>query len=149
VSDEDGAAEQRDSRLLSGRPSVDPSSSVREGTLRAWTSLGPRCSVFESSFGDYSSAAGDVVYAGVGKCSSIASYVRLNPGNHPTAIVSRDEAPYPIVVGVPARPPRPRFSAEVAARLEAIARWDRSRQELEERLDDPNDRDGFLERYGG
>lgn len=40
------------------------------------------------------------------------------------AVVSRDVAPYTIVGGVPARLIRPRFPAEIAARLARIAWWD-------------------------
>jgi phosphonate metabolism protein (transferase hexapeptide repeat family) len=39
----------------------------------------------ESSFGDYSYCAGDnqIIYTTIGRFCSIASHVRINPGNHP------------------------------------------------------------------
>ncbi|MCW5697548.1 MAG: chloramphenicol acetyltransferase [Bauldia sp.] len=52
------------------------------------------------------------------------------------AVVTRPVAAYAIVAGVPARPIRPRFSTEVAARLEALAWWDWSHEALEAALPD-------------
>ena len=40
------------------------------------------------------------------------------------AVVTRDVAPYSIVAGVPGKALRPRFSAGIAARIEALAWWD-------------------------
>lgn len=40
------------------------------------------------------------------------------------AVVSKDVAPYTIVGGVPAKPIRARFPAEIGARLQRIAWWD-------------------------
>ncbi|TGQ69687.1 antibiotic acetyltransferase [Mesorhizobium sp. M00.F.Ca.ET.186.01.1.1] len=40
------------------------------------------------------------------------------------AVVARDVAPYTIVAGVPAKVLRPRFAADIAARIEALAWWD-------------------------
>ncbi|BCX03795.1 MAG: hypothetical protein KatS3mg053_1733 [Candidatus Roseilinea sp.] len=53
--------------------------------IGAWTDIGPGCSIIEATFGDYSYAADNVsiIYTMVGKFCSIASHVRINPGNHP------------------------------------------------------------------
>lgn len=40
------------------------------------------------------------------------------------AVVTRDIGPFEVVAGVPAKSLRPRFPAEIAARIEALAWWD-------------------------
>ncbi|MCJ2132643.1 chloramphenicol acetyltransferase [Methylobacterium sp. J-026] len=52
------------------------------------------------------------------------------------AIVTRDVAPYTIVVGNPARPVRPRFPEAIAARLERLAWWDWDHARLRRALPD-------------
>lgn len=49
-------------------------------------------------------------------------------------VVAKDVAPYTIVGGVPAKPIRARFPAEIAARLQRIAWWDWSFETIMERL---------------
>ena len=63
------------------------------------------------------------------------------------AVVTKDVAPYTIVVGVPARPLRLRFPEDVVEKLRRIAWWDWPRELLEERFGDFNDLDSFLEKY--
>ena len=83
-------------KMLGERPHVHETSRVVDSHVGAWTDLGPRCTVYESTFGDYSYAAGDVsiVYADVGKFCSIASHARLNPGNHPMDRVTQHHVTY-------------------------------------------------------
>jgi len=50
------------------------------------------------------------------------------------AVVAKDVAPYTIVGGVPAKPIRARFPAEIAARLQRIAWWDWPFEVIMERL---------------
>lgn len=204
-------AASRELKMLAEEPTVHPSSRIRDTTLGAWTDIGPNCSIGESSIGDYTYFAGDaqVMYATVGRFCSIASHVRINPGNHPmtrvtqhhmtyrramfgfgeddaaffqwrrdhhvtigndvwighaaivmpgvtigdgavigsAAVVTKDVPPYTIVGGVPAKPIRDRFPREVAERLQRIAWWDWTREELEARFDDLLDLDRFLETY--
>jgi hypothetical protein len=52
--------------------------------------------VEESVIGDYTYTAGDVdiIYADVGRFCSIASHVRINPGNHPMGRVTQHHLTY-------------------------------------------------------
>ena len=63
------------------------------------------------------------------------------------AVVTKDVEPYAIVVGVPAKPLRMRFSPDVAAAITATAWWDWPRELLEERIGDFNDLETFLKKY--
>jgi len=53
--------------------------------LGAWVEIGERTKLVETAMGDYSYICndGDVIYTSIGKFCSIASHVRINPGNHP------------------------------------------------------------------
>jgi phosphonate metabolism protein (transferase hexapeptide repeat family) len=65
------------------------------------------------------------------------------------AIVTKDVAPYSIVGGNPARPIRPRFPAEIALRMQALAWWDWPHETLREALPDFRtlSAEAFLERF--
>ena len=67
------------------------------------------------------------------------------------AVVTRDVAAYTIVAGSPARILRPRFAAEIAARIEALAWWDWPQERLFEAVPDMQRLpiDAFLDRWGG
>lgn len=52
------------------------------------------------------------------------------------AVVTKDVAPYAIVAGAPARVLRPRFSPDIAARLERLAWWDWPKDRLFEAVPD-------------
>ncbi len=71
--------------MLSERPTVHPTAVIRDSQLGAWTEIGANTSIVESSVGDYSYLVHgcQVIYTSIGKFCSIASFVRLNPGNHP------------------------------------------------------------------
>lgn len=63
-------------------------------------------------------------------------------------IVTKDVAPYTIVVGVPGKALRKRFSEEIIAQLEAIAWWDWSYEDIKARLEDFSlPADEFCRRY--
>lgn len=204
----------REFRTAAGEPYlIHETAQIHEATLGGWVHLGPQTSLHESTLGDYTYTAGDaqIIYSTVGKFCSIASHVRLNPGNHPMwrvtqhhatyrlrdygfaerdddsffdwrrahrvtvghdvwighgaivlpgvtigtgavvgagAVVTKDVPAYTIVVGVPAKPLRGRFSPEVAEALLRIAWWDWDRATLEARWPEMNDLDRFLATYG-
>ena len=70
---------------LSTQPTIHNGARVNTSELGAWTEIGAFCRIENSSFGDYSYIGehSQVDFASVGKFCSIASFVRLNPGNHP------------------------------------------------------------------
>lgn len=72
-------------KMLSTVPHVDPTASIIDSTLGAYTEVGPRTKIQETFIDDYSYImdGGNVIYSRIGKFCSIASQVRLNPGNHP------------------------------------------------------------------
>lgn len=83
-------------KRLGEAPTVHPTARIHASTLGAWTDIGANCSISESTIGDYTYAAGDVsiIYSTVGKYCSIASHVRLNPGNHPMHRVTQHHMTY-------------------------------------------------------
>lgn len=83
-------------KRLCPQPTIHPSSFVLDSDLGAWTDIGPGCTIIESTFDDYSYAADNVsiIYAQVGKFCSIASHVRINPGNHPIDRVTQHHMTY-------------------------------------------------------
>ncbi len=186
---------------LSESPNIDPSAKVTSCRLGRYTEVGARTRLTETDLGDYSYIVedGEVIYTRIGKFTSIAASVRINPGNHPMerasqahftyraraywpdeaneerffdrrraspvaighdvwighgaiilpgrtigtgsvvgagAIVTRDVAPYTIVVGNPARPVRARFPAAIAGRLQRLAWWDWDHARLRQALPD-------------
>ena len=65
------------------------------------------------------------------------------------AVVRRDVAPYTIVAGAPARMLRPRFTADIAERLLALAWWDWPVERLYEAVPDMQalSAEAFLDRW--
>ena len=74
-------------KQLGIEPWIDPTAHVRDSQLGAWTAVGARTTVAESTMGDYSYVVSDasIIYSQIGKFCSIAAQTRLNPGNHPLA----------------------------------------------------------------
>jgi len=81
---------------LSEQPTIHDGCVIIDSNIGAWTELGRNTMLVESSFGDYSYTAGDVdiIYTDVGKFCSIASHVRINPGNHPMERVTQHHLTY-------------------------------------------------------
>jgi phosphonate metabolism protein (transferase hexapeptide repeat family) len=83
-------------KALGEQPFIDPTASVRDSSLGAYTEVGARSSLAEVEFGDYSYVVHDsqITYASIGKFCSIASHVRINPGNHPLERVALNHFTY-------------------------------------------------------
>jgi phosphonate metabolism protein (transferase hexapeptide repeat family) len=83
-------------KKLGENPTVHPTSMIKKCKLGSWTDIGPRTSLVETEIGDYTYFAGDAsaIYTKMGKFCSIASQVRLNPGNHPTWRVMQHHCTY-------------------------------------------------------
>jgi phosphonate metabolism protein (transferase hexapeptide repeat family) len=210
-SDDDHRLRRAFEKQLGEAPCFHEGVVIHDSHVGAWTELGPHTHLSESTFGDYSYAAGvvSIVYTDVGKFCSIASHVRINPGNHPMwrvtqhhmtyrrkqygfgdddqeffewrrahrcaighdvwighgavvmpgvkigpgaavgagAVVTKDVAPYAVVVGVPARMIRKRFSDAVIEQLLKIAWWDWDRATLKARFEELGDVERFIARY--
>jgi hypothetical protein len=85
-----------DPHRLGDYPSIHPGCRLRDCRVGIWTDLGAGTTMAETTFGDYSYTAGDVsiIYADIGKFCSIASHVRINPGNHPVERVTQHHMTY-------------------------------------------------------
>jgi phosphonate metabolism protein (transferase hexapeptide repeat family) len=72
-------------KQLSTQPTVDPTASVRDSKLGAYTEVGARTVLLEVAMDDYSYVVNDaqITYTTIGKFCSIAAMTRVNPGNHP------------------------------------------------------------------
>ncbi|WP_127581382.1 DapH/DapD/GlmU-related protein [Paenibacillus koleovorans] len=84
------------SARLSGEPTVHASASVVNSHAGAWTSIGPGNKIIESTIGDYTYTMDEVTmnYCEVGKFTSIASHVCLNPVQHPMDRVTQHHMTY-------------------------------------------------------
>jgi phosphonate metabolism protein (transferase hexapeptide repeat family) len=63
------------------------------------------------------------------------------------SVVTRDVAPYQVVVGAPARPVRSRFPEAVVEKLLGSRWWEWHHELLSQRMDDLTDLSRFLEKY--
>jgi phosphonate metabolism protein (transferase hexapeptide repeat family) len=70
---------------LTTRPTIHPSAVVVASELGAWTQLAADVQFEHSSLGDYSYVMerSQIMHAQIGRFCSVASDVRLNPGEHP------------------------------------------------------------------
>jgi hypothetical protein len=71
--------------MRSEAPSIHSQAVVLNTRLGCCVEVAARTQIVESVVGDYSYIMndGDVIYTRMGKFCSIASHVRINPGNHP------------------------------------------------------------------
>ncbi|GAB4518232.1 MAG: chloramphenicol acetyltransferase [Anaerolineae bacterium] len=82
--------------MLGEAPFLHEDVLIHDSHLGAWTEIGRGTWMSESTFGDYSYIAGDgqIIYSDIGKFCSIASHVRINPGNHPMWRVTQHHMTY-------------------------------------------------------
>jgi acetyltransferase-like isoleucine patch superfamily enzyme len=82
--------------MLSTEPTVDPTASVRDCKLGAYTEVGARTILLEVAMADYSYVVNDsqITYTTIGKFCSIAAMTRINPGNHPMQRASQAHFTY-------------------------------------------------------
>jgi len=85
-----------EARRLSTAPTIHPTATVTDSTLGAWTEVGARTTVAETTMGDYSYVVNDsaIIYATIGRFCSIAAQTRINPGNHPLGRVALNHFTY-------------------------------------------------------
>ncbi len=83
-------------KMLGVEPTIHETAKIHDSQLGEWTDIGKNTSINESTIGDYTYFAGDgqVAYATIGKFCSIASHVRINPGNHPMWRVTQHHMTY-------------------------------------------------------
>ena len=83
-------------KMLGTEPVIHSEVKISGSDIGQWTEIGERTDIVESSIGDYSYCAGynSIYYATVGKFCSIATFVRINPGNHPMDRVIQHHCTY-------------------------------------------------------
>ena len=71
--------------MCSESPDIHPQAVVLQSRLGCCVEVAARTQIAESFIDDYTYVMndGDVIYSHIGKFCSIASHVRINPGNHP------------------------------------------------------------------
>jgi phosphonate metabolism protein (transferase hexapeptide repeat family) len=74
-----------DARRLGETPCLSPESEIRRCRLGPWTEIGHGCRLIDCEIGAYSYCHEwvDMISTVMGRFCSIASHVRVNPGNHP------------------------------------------------------------------
>jgi phosphonate metabolism protein (transferase hexapeptide repeat family) len=83
-------------KLLGPIPLINDSAQVRNCTFGTYVEVGARAQLLEVSMDDYSYVVNDtdIAYASIGKFCSIASHVRINPGDHPMERASQSHFTY-------------------------------------------------------
>lgn len=83
-------------RKLGSQPLVDPTADIRSCDLGRYVEVGARARLLDVEMGDYSYVVNDsdIAYTRIGKFCSIASHVRINPGDHPMERASQSHFTY-------------------------------------------------------
>jgi phosphonate metabolism protein (transferase hexapeptide repeat family) len=78
------------------KPTIHKDCLITNSELGEWTEIGEKSVIDQTAIGDYTYLAGfnQVNYSRIGKFCSIATYVRLNPGNHPSNRVTQHHMTY-------------------------------------------------------
>lgn len=82
---------------LGPEPCIHPTATVIDSKIGAWTQIGAFTTLLETTFDDYSYVAGghtQIWCAAIGKFTSIAAAVRINPPNHPMERVTQHHCTY-------------------------------------------------------
>jgi len=84
------------SKTLGLEPLVDPTADISGCRLGCCVEVGARTRLLDVELSDYSYVVNDsdIAYARIGKFCSIASMVRINPGNHPMHRASQSHFTY-------------------------------------------------------
>jgi phosphonate metabolism protein (transferase hexapeptide repeat family) len=79
-----------------GEPRIHPTARLRNSTLGRFSAIGERCSVLDSTIGDYSYIEHDsgVIYSRLGKFCAVAPFVQINALNHPMDRISQHKITY-------------------------------------------------------
>lgn len=86
MSDKVEAGQMSDNETLFAEPKIGDNVVMTRSRVGQYVHISDDAILEESEIGDYSYTAGhnQIYYASIGKFVSIATYVRINPGNHPT-----------------------------------------------------------------
>src|SRR5471030_2803375 len=86
MSDRVEAGQMFDNEEMFAEPNIGANVIMTKSRLGQYVHISDDAILEESELGDYSYTAGhnQIYYASIGKFVSIATYVRINPGNHPT-----------------------------------------------------------------
>ncbi|MGL4607736.1 MAG: DapH/DapD/GlmU-related protein [Eubacteriaceae bacterium] len=198
--------------MLGIEPTIEKDVILNDVILGRYTQIQAHSLLEEVTLGDFSYCAGynQIYYATIGKFCSIASNVRINPGNHPTytriaqhhftyrselfgmgeddydffnwrkkdnvtighdvwighnasimpgvtigngavigtgAVITKDVAPYAVMVGIPGKEIKKRFSETIIEKIEKSQWWDWDYDRLKERLHDFKDIELFIKKY--
>jgi phosphonate metabolism protein (transferase hexapeptide repeat family) len=199
-------------KVLSKEPLILENSIIKDVYFGEYVEVGINNNIQESSIDDfsYTSEYCQIIYSEIKKFVNIASFVRLNPGQHPMkrvtqhhmlyrremfgfgsdddsffdwrrekkvvvgndvwighnvtvmggvtigngavigsgAIVTKDIPPFAIAVGNPAKVIKYRFDEKIIEKLEEIKWWDWDYEKIKSSIDEFNDIETFIEKYG-
>jgi hypothetical protein len=83
-------------KILTKEPNIDLSSIIKDCSFGEFVEIGANNNIQESIVDDYSYTSENcqIIYSNIKKFVNIASYVRVNPGQHPTQNVTQHHMQY-------------------------------------------------------